>query len=335
MGGRILVVGGAGFIGSHLVDHLIGQGNAVTVLDDFSTGNRSNLTDSKGSGKLRILEGSILDQQAVSDAMEGCDLVYHLAVQCVRRSISRPVENHHVNATGTIHVLEEARRRKVARFVYCSSSEVYGNASSDELDEETTVCAPTTVYGAAKLVGELYTRAYCTTYGVSAVVVRPFNAYGPREHSTGDLAEVIPRFVIRVVNGRPPIIFGTGEQGRDFTYVADVARGLSMAGQSEAAEGKVVNIARGELVTIRDVAHKVVELFQRPDLTPVYMSSRPGDVHRLHARTDRAHELMQYRASVSFDDGLERYIDWFTRTYPDPGILLEEEPINWTLPGRS
>lgn len=332
MGGRILVTGGAGFIGSHLVDHLIGQGRAVTVLDDFSTGERSNLAEAEGTGELRIIEGSILDPQAVGAAMRDCDLVYHLAVQCVRRSIGRPIENHHINATGTLQVLEEARRRKVRRFVYCSSSEVYGNASSDRLDEERTICAPATVYGAAKLVGELYTQAYRTTYGLPVVVVRPFNAYGPREHSTGDLAEVIPRFVIRVLNGRPPVIFGTGDQGRDFTFVTEVARGLALAGQSEVVEGKVVNIARGELITIREIAHKVAELCQRPDLAPVYMSSRPGDVHRLHARTDRARELISYQATISFEEGLERYIDWFTRTHPDPSALIEEDPINWVVP---
>jgi UDP-glucose 4-epimerase len=333
VGSRILITGGAGFIGSHLVDHLIGDGYAVTVLDDFSTGKRIHLAEASRSGDLRVIEGSILDLAAVSEAMQGCELVYHLAVQCVRRSIGRPLENHHVNATGTLQVLEDARRRKVRRFVYCSSSEVYGNASSDRLDEEKTVCAPATVYGAAKLVGELYTQVYRTTYGLPVVVVRPFNAYGPREHCVGDLAEVIPRFVIRVLNGRPPVIFGTGEQGRDFTYVSEVARGLALAGRSDAVEGKIVNIARGELITIREVAQKIAELCQRPDLAPVYMSSRPGDVHRLHARTDRARELMAYRATISFEEGLERYLNWFTRTHPDPSKLLEEEdPINWVVP---
>lgn len=332
MGSRILVTGGAGFIGSHLVDHLIAEGRAVTVLDDFSTGERSNLANAARTGELHIIEGSILDPQVVAVAMEECDLVYHLAVQCVRRSIGRPIENHQNNATGTLHMLEEGRRRRVRRFVYCSSSEVYGNASSDRLDEERTVCAPVTVYGASKLAGELYTLAYRATYGLPVVVIRPFNAYGPREHATGDLAEVIPRFVIRVLNGRPPVIFGTGEQGRDFTYVSEVARGLALAGQDNAVEGKVVNIARGQLITIREVARKIAELCQRPDLSPVHMSPRPGDVHRLHARTDRARQLMGYRAMVAFEEGLERYIDWFVRTYPDPSTLLEEDPINWAIP---
>lgn len=332
MGGRILVTGGAGFIGSHLVDRLVSEGRAVTVLDDFSTGEWSNLEQALAKGDLRIVEGSILDQAAVSDAMENCELVYHLAVQCVRRSIGQPIENHHINATGTLHVLEEARRGKVRRFVYCSSSEVYGNASSDKLDEELTVCAPTTVYGAAKLVGELYTKAYLTTYGLPTVVVRPFNAYGPREHATGDLAEVIPRFVIRVLNGRPPIVFGTGEQGRDFTYVTEVARGLALAGTVDAAIGRIINIARGELVTIRSLARMVAEFCQRSDLGPVYMNSRPGDVHRLHARTERARALLGYEAMIPFTEGLERYIDWFTRTHPNPSAMLEDDPVNWVMP---
>jgi UDP-glucose 4-epimerase len=332
VGGRVLVTGGAGFIGSHLVDQLISEGRAVTVLDDFSSGERSNLEQAQAAGDLRIVEGSILDKASVADAMASCKVVYHLAVQCVRRSIGQPIENHHVNSTGTLLVLEEARRRQVHRFVYCSSSEVYGNASTGRLDEESTVCVPTTVYGGAKLAGELYTKAYFDTYGFPTTVVRPFNAYGPREHAIGDLAEVIPRFVIRVVNGKPPIVFGTGEQGRDFTYVTDVARGLCVAGTAEAALGRVINVARGELVTIRTIARMVAELCQRPDLGPIYMNPRPGDVNRLHARTDRARELLGYQATIPFAEGLERYIDWFTRTYPDSSTMLESDPVNWVMP---
>src|SRR5262249_39259107 len=149
--------------------------------------------------------------------------------------------NHEINATGTLQVLEQARRRKVNRFVYCSSSEVYGNAGRGRLSETATVCEPTTVYGAAKLAGEYYTKAYHRTYALPALIVRPFNAYGPREHEQGDLAEVVPRFLIRALNGLPPIIFGDGSNGRDFTYVADTARGLRMAAQCDELIGRVVN----------------------------------------------------------------------------------------------
>lgn len=330
---RVLVTGGAGFIGSHLVDRLIAEGRPVTVLDDFSTGTPANLQEAQAAGgDLRIVEGSILDEAAVARAMEGCGTVFHLAVQCVRRSLGRPLENHHANATGTLIVLEAARRQAVGRFVYCSSSEVYGNTSDGVLEETATVCRPVTVYGAAKLAGEHYALAYHQTYGLPAVVVRPFNAFGPREHASGDLAEVIPRFVIRVLNGRPPVIFGTGEAGRDFTYVTETAAGLARAASVDAAVGRTVNLARGRMVTIAEVAAAVTRLCQRPDLIPQHIAGRPGDVHRLHADTRLARDLLGFEARVDFEAGLEAYIDWFVRTHPDPAKLLEEEVVNWTLP---
>lgn len=335
MSGRILVTGGGGFIGSHLVDHLVADGRAVTVLDDFSSGDPANLAEARATGDVRVVEGSILDPDAVGRAADGCDTVFHLAVQCVRRSLGRPVENHHVNATGTLHVLEEARRRGVRRFVYCSSSEVYGNTSDSLLNETGTVCRPVTVYGAAKLAGEQYALAYHQTYGLPAVVVRPFNAYGPREHARGDLAEVIPRFLIRVLNGLPPVIFGTGEAGRDFTYVTETAAGLARAARVDAAVGRVVNVARGRLVTIAEVAEAVARLCQRPDLRAERIAPRPGDVHRLHADTTLARALLGHEARIDFEAGLEAYIDWFTRTHPDPAALLETDLRNWTLPPDS
>jgi UDP-glucose 4-epimerase len=185
---RCLVTGGAGFIGSHLVDQLVGEDWAVTVLDDMSTGKRANLNEAQSRGDVQIVQASVLDRGAVEEAAAGCDLLFHLAVQCVRRSLSKPLENHDVNATGTLNVLEVARRRKVRRFIYCSSSEVYGNSGDGRLDETTTVREPVTVYGAAKLAGEFYAKAYWQTYGLPTIVVRPFNTYGPREHTTGDLA---------------------------------------------------------------------------------------------------------------------------------------------------
>src|SRR5262249_32697945 len=186
-------------------------------LDDFSTGPRENLAEVASSPRLRIVEGSILDRAAVELAMRGCDRVFHLAVQCVRRSLSRPIENHHINASGTLFVLEQARRERITRFLYCSSSEVYGNCGGERLAEETTVCAPTTVYGAAKLAGEYYVQAYRRTYGLPITIVRPFNSYGPRAHHQGDLAQGDPPLLIRPRNGEPPVIFGSGSNGPHFT----------------------------------------------------------------------------------------------------------------------
>ena len=327
-----LVTGGAGFIGSHLVDHLVAKGAQVTVLDNFASGERENLHEAQASGRVRLVEGSILDPRAVADAVAGCDTVFHMAGECVRRSLGKPLENHDINATGTLHVLEAARKEGVDRFVYCSSSEVYGNAHNGLLAEREVICEPVTVYGAAKLAGEYYAKAYYRTYGMKTVVVRPFNAYGPREHDQGDLAEVIPRFVIRVMNGLPPVIFGDGSNGRDFTYVTEVARGLALAAGCDALLGREVNIAFGRMVTVAEVAAAVARLCQRPDLKPVFIAARPGDVHALHADTGMARDTIGYKAEVSFEEGLEKYIAWFARKYPDPAFLLEADAINWQMP---
>lgn len=332
MSDRILVTGGGGFIGSHLVDRLVAQSRSVTVLDDFSTGRRENLDEARSSGDVRVVEGSILDQGTLDLAMEGCREVYHLAVQCVRRSLGRPLENHEINATGTLLTLEAARRSSVGRFVYCSSSEVYGNCVSALLNEDATRCAPVTVYGAAKLAGEYYALAYHQTYRLPVTIVRPFNAYGPREHERGDLAEVIPRFVIRLLNGAPPIIFGDGTNGRDFTYVTDVARGIALAGDCNALIGSVVNIAYGRMVTVRELAETAARLCGRPEIVPRYIAPRPGDVRTLHADTRRAKELLGFQAEVTLDEGIAHYLSWFRAQHNDVAALLEEDVCNWRMP---
>jgi UDP-glucose 4-epimerase len=329
---RCLVIGGAAFIGSHLVDHLMAENWAVTVLDDFSTGARANLSEAQSRGYVRIVEGSILDPRAIEAGMVGSDVVFHLAVQCVRRSLGEPLHNHEVNATGTLNVLETARRRRIGRFIYCSSSEVYGNCGREPLIETMAVCEPATVYGAAKLAGEHYAKAYWQTYGLPTTVVRPFNTYGPREHTSGDLAEVIPRFVIRVLNGLPPVIFGTGENGRDFTYVTETARGIALAASCDALVGRAVNVAYGEMVTVRQVAEAIGLLCGRPGLAPMFIEARPGDVRALRADTRLARETLGFIAGVKFEEGLRRYIDWFRATHPDPAALLENDVRNWRLP---
>jgi UDP-glucose 4-epimerase len=332
---RILVTGGAGFIGSHLVDTLVSQGERVTVVDNFSTGSRDNLQQACAQGDVRIVPGSILDKEVLDETMQSCRCVFHLAVECVRLSLGHPLRNHEVNATGTLCLLESARRHGIERFVYCSSSEVYGNTSTDLLNEDMTPCRPATVYGAAKLAGELYTQAYFETYGLPCIVVRPFNAYGPRAHERGELAEVIPRFLIRVLNGYPPVIFGDGAHGRDFTYVTDVARGLALAGTCDCLVGSRVNIAYGRMIRIREVALTIMHACGRNDLSIEYASPRPGDVAALHADTRRAAEILQYRAEIPFADGVSRYVDWFQRHHLDPSGLLEEKIENWTLPDET
>lgn len=332
MSGRVLVTGGAGFIGSHLVEALLSSGHRVTILDDLSTGTEDNIAAALATDRARLVTGSILDPSAVAAAMSGCSTVFHLAVECMRRSLGHPRQSHDVNATGTLDVLEAARARGVSRFVYCSSSEVYGSVSSDPLDEETTPCRPVTVYGAAKLAGELYADAYRQTYGLPTVIVRPFNAYGPRAPHRGESAEVIPRFAIRVLNGLPPVVFGDGSNGRDFTYVSDVSRGLLLAGFSDGVVGKRLNIARGRMLTVREVATAVMSVCNRNDLSILFARPRPGDVHVLRASTERARELVGYSAAIAFEEGVRRYLNWLRARHPDVSTLLEEDVENWRMP---
>lgn len=329
---RILVTGGAGFIGSHLVDRIVADGHHVTVLDNYASGSRAKLANAEQSGRVNVIEGSVQDCAALDQAMESADAVFHLAVECVRQSLGEPLSNHAVNATGTLMALEAARRNRIARFVYCSSSEVYGNSSDRPLNEDTTVCAPTTVYGAAKLAGELYALAYWRTYRLPVVVVRPFNAFGPREHDRGVLAEVIPRFVIRTLNGRSPVIFGDGRQARDFTYVTDTADGLWRAGTSERMVGLTVNLGWGRPVSIRRVAETVIQECGRNDVSLELAAERPGDIHCLIADTDKARRTIGFAPVVEFAEGIRRYIAWFRAQYPDPADLLEQESGNWAMP---
>jgi UDP-glucose 4-epimerase len=291
-----------------------------------------NLADAEATRRLRVLRGSILRPQDVSAAMAGCDYVFHMAVQCVRRSLGHPQESHDVNATGTLNVLEAARARRIRRFMYCSSSEVYGNTSDGLLREDTTQCRPVSVYGAAKLAGELYTEVYRQTYGLETVIVRPFNAYGPRAPEHGTRAEVIPRFLIRAMNGLPPVIFGDGSNGRDFTYVTELARGLALARRAASCSGRIINIAYGRMVTVSEVAQTVLRAVGRNDLSVMLHAPRPGDVHRLHADNSRAAELLGFRPQIAFEEGVKRYAAWFRARHPIPSVLLEERVENWTMP---
>jgi UDP-glucose 4-epimerase len=330
-GMNILVTGGAGFIGSHLVDALISAGNKVTVLDNFSSGKRENLKQHTGNENIKIIEGDIRDKSLLMDVTKGIDLVYHLAVQCLRISIKNPVINHDVNATGTFNLCMACLANNVKRLVYISSSEVYGSALNIPMSEEHPL-NPTTVYGASKAAGELYTLAFYKTYGLQSVVVRPFNTYGPRSHLEGVYGEVIPRFVLRVLNGVPPVIFGDGSQTRDFTYVSDIVSGIIMASECDEMIGQAVNIARGHEVSINDLARIIIEKLGEKNLKPVYEKKRPGDVMRHYADISKAERQFGYRPEVNIEDGIGLYIDWFNSIYHNVSELLKHDVVfNWEV----
>jgi len=332
IGEAVLVTGGAGFIGSELVRQLAAQGAKVVVVDNLVNGRRENL-DGLPDGQVQLVVTDIRDSRRMVDLMQGVDIVLHLACLGVRHSIHSPQENHEVNATATLKLLPAAKAAGVKRFVYVSSSEVYGTARWVPMTEEHPTF-PTTVYGASKLAGECYTRAFHRTYGYPTVVVRPFNTYGPRCHHEGDSGEVIPRFLLRCLAGRPMVIFGDGNQTRDFTYVSDTARGILMAGLADDAVGQTINLGSGRESAINELAREVAAVVGRPDAAVIHDDPRPGDVLRHCADTTKACQLLGFEPRVTLREGLTRLKDWYLSLGQPPELLLEQEIVrNWELKG--
>jgi len=325
---RIMVTGGAGFIGSHLVDELAKE-NEVLVVDDFSTGEMKNL--SQCEDKVTITRANIRDKDRMLKLTKGIDIIYHLAAQCLRLSLGNPELVYEVNSTGTLYLCLSALQNEVGRFIYVSSSEVYGTAKSVPMTEAHP-CEPTTVYGASKLAGEAYSRAFHKTYGLPVVIVRPFNTYGPRSHLKGVYGEVIPRFVARVLNGLPPVIFGDGEQTRDFTYISDIVRGIVLSSACDELVGDTINIAHGQAVSIKEIANIIIDILGATNLKPSFGRSRPGDVMRHCADITMAKQKLGFKPEVNIREGIQSYIQWFKANYKNLEECLQEEDIyNWEL----
>lgn len=321
----ILVTGGAGFIGSNFVEAVAGKNHVVV----FDNGASSVVSPEylQSLPNVTFIRGDILHEKELAKAMTNIDIVVHFAVACVRISLTRKRHVHDVNATGTLNTLLTAKKAHVKRFIYISSSEVYGSAQGIKISESHPI-DPTTVYGMSKYLGELYTKHFNDHEGLATTIVRPFNTYGPRSHFEGVYGEVIPRFVIRALNGKQPIIFGDGEQTRDFTFITDTVDGIVKASGQDSLVGRAINIAYGHEVSITEIAKNVCRQTGLP-FHPIMKPGRPNDVRRHFADTALAKELLSYKPKVTIGIGLAQYITWIKKSY-DPTKLLKLVPdTNW------
>ncbi len=305
---RALVTGGAGFIGSHLVDALAGAGCRVTVLDDLSSGNRSNL-DALG-GQVRFVQADIRDPLAVKDAVAGCEVVFHLAaVVSVPKTTEDPLGSAAVNETGSLQLLEAARAEGVRRVVFASSSAVYGDEPTLPKREEMPP-KPLSPYAVQKLAVEHYLRVYNDLFGLESAALRFFNVFGPRQDPSSPYSGVISIFMARALDGTPPMIHGDGSQTRDFVYVGDVVRALIAAAGSPSARGRVFNVGTGCGVSIRRLWDVIAQLSGAAPKA-AYGPQRPGDVPHSVSAIDAAREALNYAPRVGFEQGLGLTLDWF------------------------
>jgi len=323
------IVGGAGFIGSNLAMELARADVRLRIMDDYSTGKPENLASIAGRSNVEIIEGDITDPDACRAAVKDMKLVLDLACLGVRHSIPKPRRNFEVNGNGTLELLLAARDAGVERFVYISSSEAYGTAMQTPMNEDHPTY-PCTVYGAGKLAGEAVTRAFNLTYEFPTMVVRPFNTYGPNSHHEGDSGEVIPKFIVRTMNGLPPIIFGDPTNARDFTYVTDTVRGILDAAGCDEMIGQTLNIAYGKPRTVAEIATAVLQAAGREDLTPIDGPERPGDVHLHYADTSRAERMIGWKPTIALEQGVPMLLEHLKSIGANfEQMLAEEETYNW------
>ena len=303
---KVLVTGGAGFIGSHLVNALLERGDRVVVLDNFSSGRRSNLDHL--AGDIELVEGDLRSYERAHAAIGGVELVFHEgALPSVPRSVQDPLTTNEVNVSGTLNVLLAARDEGVQRVVFASSSSVYGDADGFPRDE-TQRPQPLSPYGVAKLAAESYCRAFWQVYGLETVSLRYFNVFGPRQDPHSQYAAVVPRFIAQLLEGKPPVIYGDGNQSRDFTYVGNVVAGNLLAASAPNVAGEVLNVATGGSLTVNELSAAIQETLG-VQIEPVYEPARLGEVEHSAADISRATRLLGYEPLQSVEEGIATTID--------------------------
>jgi len=310
---KILVTGGAGFIGSHLCDKYTSEGHTVLCLDNFMSGNLLNVRHLLDCNNFKLVKGDIRDRKLLDSLMQGVDTVFHLAAQIhVDRSYVEPTLTYQVNVMGTQNVLEAARMHDPKRIVFASSSEVYGSAKYVPIDEKHPLGAPHP-YGASKIAGDRMCNAYMQTYGMDIVILRIFNTFGPRQLDIG-YGGVISIFARRVLSESPPIIFGDGQQTRDYTYVHDVVSGYDLAVRFGKRIQEPLNMGTGTEVSINDLADKIIKFSHKESkVETVHVGPRIGEVQRLIADSRRAKELLGWEPKYTLDQGLQEFVEWYRK----------------------
>lgn len=309
-----LVTGGAGFIGSHLVEALVERGHTVRVLDNFSTGSQENLDGVRD--RIQLLEGDIADLPFVQSAMQGVEVVFHqAALASVPRSIANPLATHQACITGTLHVLLAARDAGARRLVYAASSSAYGGSQKlPKCEDDPTL--PLSPYAVAKLAGEQYCAVFAGVYRLETVRLRYFNVFGPRQSPDSPYAAVIPKFIEAMTNGRSPLLHGDGTQSRDFTFVADVVQANLRAAVAPGVSGKVYNIACGRRTSLLELVEHLNRLLGS-DIKPAHSDTRPGDVKHSLASIDRARNDLLYEPTIDVLTGLRHCLDWWRQRQPE------------------
>src|SRR5271155_3277940 len=309
---RYLVTGGAGFIGSNMVDELVRRGQRVVVLDDLSAGKEANLAGVRD--KINLHVGSITDLAKLQSACVGADYVIHLAARTsVPKSVKDPLETNHVNIDGTLNVLVAARDAKVRRFVYAASSSAYGETPTLPKTEAMQP-APISPYGVTKYVGEIYAQVFGRVYGLENASVRFFNVFGPRQDPTSQYSGVLSRFMLAVIEGKQPVIYGDGEQSRDFTYIDNIVDETLRACEAEGASGMVFNGGTGARIKLNEVL-KLLEKISGKKIQAKYDPPRTGDILHSQADVSLARKVLGYEPRVHFEEGLRRTWDWYKAAY--------------------
>ena len=326
---KILVTGAAGFIGSHITDALLEAGHEVVGFDNLSNGKLRNIHTARASNRFQFIEGDICNAEEVNAAIKGIEVVYHMACLGVRHSLHSPLENHRVNAEGSLRVLEAARQENVSKFFYISTSEIYGDIQTFPIDE-LGVPAPKTVYGSSKLAGENYAYSYNVCYGLPTVITRIFNNYGPRAHYEGDAGEIIPRSIVRMLNGEAPVVFGKGDVTRDFFFVKDTARALVQLMNNEKVVGEIINIGTGAEISMKELMEVLIEEMGLKDRMNIrFEEDRPADVPRLWVNPNKFKALTNFSGEKEFREGLRETISYYRELNQQHDLMGEIELQNW------